>query len=321
MSDIGQARTVHVDQHLSNVAINYKMSGFIADQIAPIVSVDKQTNTFIEWTQADIFRREDTKRSPLTEAKRISWSVSSQSYLCQNYALKTGISLEARSNMDAAFARQWEEGAVMRVTDALLLDWETRVASLAENTGNVGSNFNVHSAWTSSGALPVNDLHTAIDNVRYSTGYTPNTILFGSRPWDYFRRHWQTKSILNNPNMLLGGQQVTQDAVARYFGVDKVLVGLAMNNTAAKGQSLVVAPVWGDHVTVYFAPPVPSMQLPSWMYSFRWTVPGLPNLQVERLPYDAKIKGQDSEVGYYQDERVTASRLAFQLRFTGSAQA
>ena len=50
---------------------------------------------------------------------------------------------------------------------------------------------------------------------------------------------------------------------------------------------------------------------PSFGYRFRWVQPGLPNLQVERHPYDSKKKAQDIEVGYYQDEVITGDEYGF----------
>jgi len=62
---------LHLDQHLSNIAINYQPKGMIADVIAPIVKVGKQSDNYIIWDHADAFRVEDDKRAPGTEANKI----------------------------------------------------------------------------------------------------------------------------------------------------------------------------------------------------------------------------------------------------------
>ena len=80
----------------------------------------------------------------------------------------------------------------------------------------------------------------------------------------------------------------------------------------AQAESL--SKVWGENVLVYHAPSAPSMEEPSFMYSFRWNKPGLPNMTVERHPYDTKKKQDDVECGYYQDEKITGADLAFLLQ-------
>ena len=49
-------RVVHIDQPLSNMAINYRPSGFIGDQVFPVVSVQKQSDLYVIYEQADLYR-------------------------------------------------------------------------------------------------------------------------------------------------------------------------------------------------------------------------------------------------------------------------
>ena len=44
MSGYLQGRAVHIDHHLSNVAINYRPAGFIADRIFPVVDMDRTSH-------------------------------------------------------------------------------------------------------------------------------------------------------------------------------------------------------------------------------------------------------------------------------------
>ena len=321
MSDMLQPRTVHVDQHLSNVAIAFRPVGFVADQLCPIVPVPHQSDTYLVWTQADQYRLENTRRSPSTEARRVTWQVGSASYLAQNYALKAGMQIETRENMDPIFVREREEGITRRLTELMMLDYETRVASLWQNSSNVGSFSNVVSSWTSSGATPVDNIFTAMENVADATGYVPNRIHFGIAAWRTFQRHQQVRNSVMNPNVSAGGPLPMQEAVARFFGVDKITVGRAYRTTGQQGQPLSLTPVWGNHVTAYYAPANPSIVEPSFSYAFRWVAPGLQQMNVRRLPYDEKIQAQDFEVGYYQDEVITAARLAFTWYHVSCSQA
>ena len=90
-----------------------------------------------------------------------------------------------------------------------------------------------------------------------------------------------------------------------------VLVGNAWHNTAEEALGLNLTQIWGDHAVVYYAPERPTLETPSFGYYFRWAAPGLPNMQVERHPYDSRRHCSEVEIGYYQDELVTARPLGF----------
>jgi len=302
---------VHIDQALSEMALGYRPEGMIADMIFPIVNVAKQSDKYVEWSRADRLRSEDDKRAPATEAKIIEESVSSGTYWCSNYALKTRVPIEDLKNADPIYLDGLTNGKVNLVQDKLFLNWDIRVSNLCTSGSNVGSYAACGSEWNDGGAGsdPLGDLNTALDNVQFSTGVKPNRIVFGLRAWTTFRRHPDVTNKIYGTNN--GGGYATVQQVANLFEVEQVLVGGAFQNTAGEGLSESLSAVWDDHVLVYYAPMSPSKERPSFGYSFRWNQPGLPNFQVERHPYDSKIKAQEVEVGYYQDEKLTGATYGF----------
>ncbi len=311
MSGYLQGRSVHIDHHLSNVAINYRPAGFIADQIFPVVQVPKQSDTYVIFEQSDLFRRENTKRSRGGEANKIHSRVSSASFYCDNYALKADVTLEDRANADPIFVQHFEEGRVMRVQDALFLDWEVRAATLVTNASNVGSSTAVGSAWDDYvSSDPLGDLWTGIDNVELATGYRPNRVLFSGTAWRHFRRNNKVIDKSTNPNVTGGGLYPSARQIEDLLEM-KVMVGNAWQNSAEEAQSMNLAQIWGDHVLLYFAPEHPSIEAPSFGYYFRWAAPDLPNMQVERHPFDSRRHCSEVEIGYYQDEVITAKPLGF----------
>ena len=311
MSGYLQGRAAHIDHHLSNMAINYRPAGFVADRIFPIVQVPKQSDTYVIHEQADLFRRENTRRSRGGEANKIHSRVSSASYYCRNYALKADVTLEDRANADPVFVQNFEEGRVRRVQDALFLDWEVRVAGQVTDPANVGSSSAVESAWTDHAVSdPLKDIWNAVDNVELATGYRPNRILFSGTAWREFRRNQAVIDKATNPHVSGGGLYPSGRQIEDVLEM-QVLVGNAWQNTAQEGLGLDLQQVWGDHVVVYHAPEQPSLETPSFGYYFRWAAAGLPNMQVERHPYDSRRHCDEVEIGYYQDERVTARPLSY----------
>ena len=93
-----------------------------------------------------------------------------------------------------------------------------------------------------------------------------------------------------------------------------VLVGNAWYNESAEGHALNLRQVWNDHVVVYYAPDQPSLESPSFGYCLRWSGADIPNMQVERHPYESRRHYSEVEIGYYQDERIVVPTLGCVLR-------
>lgn len=304
-------RDVHVDRLLSEMAIDHRPEGFIADMLFPVVPVQNRSNLYAVFDRGQRLKRQDTRRSDGTEARRIEMDAGSGTYYCNNYALKAAVTLEDRANMDPVFVTKLYEGKSQFLLDHLLLDMEMRVALQVNSTSNVGSSAAVSSAWTGAGANPLANLNQAIDNVTYANGRQVTDVCFGLEAWNSFRRHADVRDLIFGVNN--GGGYPTEQQVATLLNVKRVHVGGAFQDTAAEGQSGAIDTVWGDNVLVYVRPDSPSMDSPSFAYSFRWAAPGLPNMQVERHPYDTRKKAEEVEVGYYQDEKITGASYGFLL--------
>lgn len=313
-------RDVHIDVPLSNVAIAYRPEGFIADQLFPIVPVPKQSDGYYIWSLADVYRVEDDLRAPGTEANKVEFTVSSATFFCINRALKHTLPYEDIKNADAGFIFTERSARAEFVKDKLYLAWEYRAATKMTSGSNVGSYSAIASGWTGSGADPIEDLNTAINNIEDATGQKPNSIVFGRYAWRVFR---ENSAVLNKFYGTAGasatGRLVTQNMVKDLFEMERLLVGGAYRNSNDEGQSASLSLMWGDNVLVYYAPMQPRKDKPSFGYSFRWNeVPGM-NMTAEVFD-DPKKKCEEIQLGYYQDEKITASALGFLLTGVGSSQ-
>lgn len=307
------SQDLHIDAALSEVALGYRPEGFIADMIMPVVDVGKQSDLYTIWSREDRLRIHDTKRAPGTEAKRIEESVSSETYYANNYALQASVKLEDFKNADPIYLDNLNTGKVELVMDGLMLDWEVRAANQVTSGSNVGSYSAVASQWNDGnlGSDPIGDINTIMDNVQYSTGKRPNRLTFGLKAWQVFRRHSDVRNIIFGSNN--GGGFASAAQVADLFEVEDIQVGGAFQNTAGEGLTENLSAIWDDHILAHYTPASASKERPSFGYVFRWNQPGLPNMQVERHPYDSKKKSQEIEVGYYQDEKITGAEYGFLL--------
>lgn len=302
---------LHVDVPLSNVAIDYQPPEMIADTLCPIVEVPFISGSIPKFDQGDVWRVPDDLRAPGTEANVVTRGVSSDSFLATNHALKTFVTLEDQKNADPIYVQKLFNGGAEFLKTQLLLSKEKRVAGLVTSGSNCGSYSAVASSWTDHGnADPLSDVQTALDNVQDSIGYRPNIVTFGTVAWRHFRRNTTVRNLIFGVNN--GGGYPNEAQVANILGVEKVNVGKAYENTGKEGQADNLATVWKDHVLVHYAPPTPSIYVPSFMYEFRWAPSGVPNMQVERHPYDTRKKRSEIELGYYADDtKITGAALSF----------
>ena len=308
---------VHVDQVLSNIIQGYRPNDRVWDRIAPIVPVGKQSDFYVVHSRADAVRRETAIRAPGTPARTVTRSIGSATFFALNYALKMSTTIEDEANADPIYRQELLNGNVTHLVDLLDLDMDARVATLSTTVANVGSGAGIASGWTTDNADPIGDLHTAIEVVEDTTGKRPNRIAMGSQAWRTLRRHADIRNLILGSNN--GGGYPGAAAVANLFDVEEIIVGGTYENTANEAQPEVLAPIWADHVVVYHTHPNITRDTPTAFKSFRWSAPGLANMQVERHPFDSKIKAQEIEVGYYQDERVTGSEYAYVLRAVNSS--
>lgn len=310
-------KELHVDSHLTNMAINYRPQEFIADQIAPIVSVAKQTDTYPVFSRFEAYAVEDTRRSPGTEAKKITRSVSSGAYRAENYALAADVTVEDAANMDAAYRYELDEGKARYLLGKLGLDYEKRVISLAVVTASVGTVFVCNSAWSGAAAGAgdaVSQIFQMKEYIKQTTGTWPNKMLLGWRAHTRLMRNYHARNFLKGANN--GGGLVTRQAMADLFEVDQYLVSGAMWHGYNEAKTAVFSPgnPMQDDLFLYFAPNAPSRDDPSWMYAWRWNNPALPApMNVMRHPYDSRRQVDTIEAGYYQDERVVGADYAVRL--------
>jgi len=311
------SRDIYIDKMLSEMAIGYRPTGMIADLIMPVVRVGQQSGIYTVFDRGDRLRQRTTARAPGMEANVIEQEVGSATYYCNNYALKAPVTIEDRANADPIFTNGIIEGRTQLVLDSLMLDKEIRVANLVTSGSNVGSSSSVSSAWNGAGD-PLGDINTALDNVHDSNGVKCNKIVFGLSAWRSFRRDSTVRNLIFGTNN--GGGYPTTSQVAGLLDVEQVMVGGSFQNTGDKGLTETLAKIWDDQVLCYYAPDAPTIERPSAFYSFRWAAPGLPQMQVERHPFDTRKKAEEVEVGYYEDEQITASTYAFLLEGVNSSQ-
>lgn len=262
---------VHVDAILTNISVAYIQaeSRFIASQVFPNISVQKQSDKYFTYTKNDWFRDEAQVRADGTESVGSGYGVSTASYSCDVYAFHKDIGDQARKNSDNPLSP--DQDATRFVTQRMLVRKEVQWVSDYFTTGVWGTDkvgATDFTKWSDyAGSNPIDDMEAGKETILSNTGFMPNTLVMG---YQVFRQ------LKNHPDIIdrikyTSSQTVTPDLLARMFEVDRVLVSTAIKATNLEGETAAYAFTHGKNAWLGYVAPNPGLLTPSAGYTFAWT--------------------------------------------------
>lgn len=236
-----------VDKLLSNVSSAYIPQGYIAEDLLPFIGSKQQTGLLAKYGDQHL-RIESSLKGGRGAYKRVeSITRSSASYAIVGHGLEGMVSAEDYRNVELPYKA--EEDEVMGITTMLWLEKEKALADsltsssvLTQYQTMVGSN--QFSDYLNSD--PIGIFNTARSTVRGSCGLPPNVAVMDWAVWNQLRFHPAMLDSLGFNKNRPGGLKQEEMAVA--LGVDKVIIGGAMYNSANEGQTDVLGAVWGKHI-------------------------------------------------------------------------
>jgi hypothetical protein len=141
-----------------------------------------------------------------------------------------------------------EAVAVERAVHKMRLAREIRVAAMLQSTSIITATGGVAIEWdTSATCTPKADVKTAIDALRASRGIMPNAAVMSYKVFQNVLMSAELKTYLQytSPH-LIETEQAQLDMLAKYFGLQRVIVGKAMKDSANKGITASIGEVWDD---------------------------------------------------------------------------
>ncbi len=304
----------YLDQVLTNLSVAYLQAEdhFVAAQAFPIVPVDKQTDKYYVYTKADWFRDEAQVRGDAAESAGSGYRLGSDSYSCDVFALHKDVGSQARAN-SAGSPINPDEDATRFVTQRLLLRREKQWVADFFKTGvwatdKTGTTDFVK--WSDyAGSDPIEDVEAGKASILTQTGYMPNTLVCGYNVWRRLKNHPDFLDRIKHTS----AQPVTRELVARLLELDRVVVAMAIENTAVEGAAASMALTHGDHALLCYANPQPGLYAPSagYILSWRGVSAGLGfDIAISRIPMvQLKAERIEGEVAF--DDKVVASDLGY----------
>lgn len=266
---------VHIDQALTNISVGYPNNGFVGDNLAPTVSVRKQSDLYY------VFGREAWSvdpggdlRAPGSVANEIpGMLVSTQPYFAKEHALQIAVTDEERENADSPFSPD-RDGAEL-VTQKVLLGREIAIRDAVVTV----SNYPAAHTTTLSGTAQWNDyvnsdpigvVKTGIRQIHSQLFLRPNTAVI---PWQVMTQLEDHPDFIERIKYSERGI-LTEDIIASLLGVGRVIVPQAGVDNANPGQAASLGYLWGKDVLLAYVPPRAGLRIPAFMYEFNWSYGG-----------------------------------------------
>lgn len=259
---------VHANRPLTNMSIAYiqDQSNFVADKIFPMVPVDKKSDSYYIYTQADWYRDEARKRAPGTESDGSGYSLSTDTYNCDIWAFHKDVDDPTRANTDAPLDPDIDANEF--VTQRLLISRERQFASTYFTSSVWGTDTTPTNLWSDfANSDPVGNVTTGIRTIQVNTGFKPNVLLLGAYVYDALKQHPDLIERIKYTNAV---DKVGTDWMAKIFDVQRVIVGEAIYNTTAEGATASYSHILGKHALLAYVEPRPTIRKPSAGYTFGW---------------------------------------------------
>jgi len=273
----------HVDQALTNVSVDFSNNGnYIAEQVAPLVPVLKQSDFYFVFSKEKL-RRFNTTIAPGADFPRIDLNMDKRGYFFENgHGLEYPIPDQLRSNADPA--TQLDVQATKTLTEDILIDQEYNLAQVALNTttlsnaGASGTTLSTTAQWSdfiNSDPIPVIDAAkvTVANNIaRY-----PNAMAINDVVYLKLRNH---PKVIDRFKYTSNGVRtpLSQDELRQALGLDYLFVGTARYNSAPEGEADALTSIWPNNAYLFYRPTNPGLMEPAFMYTFLWTGQGFGQL-------------------------------------------
>lgn len=277
------ASSVHVNRPLTNMSIAYIQDArnFIASEAAPVIPVNNQSDRYFVYKAADFHRDEMQKRAPATESAGGGYEIdSTPNYFADVWAYHKDIDDQIRSNSDSPLSPDTD--ATEFVTQKALIRREKIFATNFLSTGVWTTDITGVASgpasgqvlrWSDNASDPIAHVNAGKSTILKASGFEPNRLIIGYEVWLALQNHPDVIDRVKYTQQIGANEtvQVTEQALAYLFGVERVLVMRAVENTAKEGAAASNAFIGGKKALLCYTNPAPALMKPSAAYIFSWT--------------------------------------------------
>ena len=270
---------VHVDRPLTDISVAFLQSQdvYVADRVFPVVPVAKQSDKYFTLPRGAFFRDQMEKRAPGARAASVNYTVSTDNYSADVWALAHDVADQVRANFDSplnadrqATELLTQQGLIRKEKLWASLFFATSVWTVDQTGVAAAPGANQFLQWNDAASNPVEDIRAGKRRVHARTGYRPNKLVLGRQVYDTLLDHPDIVGRLDR-GQTTGPAMAKLDSLAALFELEEILVMDAVMNTAAEGAADSIDFVGGKSALLVYAPAAPGLMVPSAGYTFSWT--------------------------------------------------
>lgn len=266
----------HIDAVLSNLSIAYiqNQDAFIATKVFPRIPVEKASAQYFKYNQGDWLRDEAAPRADATESVGSGYTLTTDTYNCNVYALHKDVGDQAVANSTSPL--EPIRDATNFVMSRLLLRQEVDFANKYFKAGVWANDYTGVSGAPSAGqfrqwndyvnSTPLLDIEVMKEAILSATGFMANTLVMGRAVFNALKNHPTVIDRIKYTSQNIP----TTELLASLFDVPKVLVATSLVNTAKEGQTKSVSYNFGKGLLLTHSASAPGLLTPSAGYTFVW---------------------------------------------------
>lgn len=260
---------VHQDAILTSFSVKYMQdpNDYVADKAFPILPVDKQSDKYYTYDISPMFRDLMKKRAPGGDFPDVGWTISTDSFFCDQFALETPIADETRTNADAGL--DLDQDAAELLAQQALIRREVAFSTDFMVTGVWTTDNSSATDWDASGGVPITNVQVAQRTVQAASGKVPNTAVMGLIVFHALQTNAQITDLIKYTSRALP-KDLGESVIAAGLGVDNLLVGRAIYESAAEGATSSILPILDDDCLVLYAPPRVGLKVATAGMTFVW---------------------------------------------------
>lgn len=304
------------DPVLTGLVRSYRPSGFIARKLLPEIPVQKLSGQYPIFDKAPWYRiQADNRIVDRTPAREVDFTWSTETYFCDEYALKIGMTDLERDQ--ALEVLMYEKSKAEYLTDQMELAHEKRVADffLPTTLGGEFSSTLTHTPsilWDASTGVPETDIKQAQIACYRKTGWRPTHLVIDFEVAYAMALNPQIRALLRYDatgkaqEFIQIGDMVLPQKIHGLTVVvaegSQILAGnRPVDGTADEAADL--TGIWGKHARLIFHPPGTSWGKPASGYLMKHTPKKVTRWQevdpeVEYIKemerYDIKVTARDT---------------------------
>jgi hypothetical protein len=200
---------------------------------------------------------------------------------------------------------QAEMIATTKAVQTLLRAKDNVLATLLMTTGTFGAGFNTAgaAAWDNSAGKPIDDVVKASELIRKRIGRRPNKLLISGGAYSKLMQNVQVqtqiKAVMGYTDKMGGiSALINPVTLAAAFGLEEVIIGEDVKNTADEGQTESLTSTWSDtNALVFYAPRNPTdLVSPALGRTFVWEQGEKAAAGAVAVPVNDTLRGMQVEV-------------------------